>query len=108
MTTAIDFNTDEVVNVQPVAVYESSAYDTLLIIDGNTGKPLAYSDITREWYTDSAYDGELTHAAERVEGVYGADEEEWEAAANEKLAGYGLKLGAFDEEAGDRYELVEA
>ena len=106
MITAIDFDTNERITVQPVAVYESSAYDTLLIINGNTGKPLVYSDITREWYTDSAYDGELTHAAERVEGVYGADEEEWEAAANEKLAEYGLKLGAFDEEAGDRYTLI--
>lgn len=108
MTTAIDLDTNKVIEVQPVAVYESSAYDTLLIINGNTGKPLAYSDITREWYTDSAYDGDTTHSAERVEGVYGADEEEWEAAANELLAHYGLKLGAFDEEAGDRYELVEA
>lgn len=108
MITAIDFDTNEVVNVQPVAVYESSAYDTLLIINGNTGKPLVYSDITREWYTDSSYDGDLAHSAERVEGVYGADEEEWEAAANKQLAYCGLKLGKFDEEAGDRYELVEA
>lgn len=108
MTTAIDLNTNEVIDVQPTAVYASSAYDTLLIVDGNTGNPLAYSDITREWYTDSAYDGDAAHSAERVEGVYGADEEEWQAAANELLAGYGLKLGAFDEKAGDRYELVEA
>ena len=108
MTTAIDLNTNEVINVQPVAVYASSAYDTLLIVDGNTGNPLSYSDITRESYTDSAYDDDAAHSAERVEGVYGADEEEWEAAANEKLAEYGLKLGAFDEEAGDRYDLVEA
>ena len=46
--------------------------------------------------------------ADKIEDVYGADEDEWEAAANAKLAEYGLKLGAFDEEAGDRYELVEA
>nr|DAJ09998.1 MAG TPA: hypothetical protein [Caudoviricetes sp.] len=108
MTTAIDLNTNEVIDVQPVAVYASNAYDTLLIVDGNTGNPLAYSDITREWYTDSAYDGDAAHSAERVEGVYGADEEEWEAAANKLLDYYGLKLGAFDEKAGDRYELVEA
>lgn len=107
MTTAIDFDTNEVIDVKPVAVYESSAYDTLLIINGNTGKPLVYSDITREWYTDSAYDGDLTHSAERVEGVFGADEDEWEAAANEKLGYYGLKLGAFDEKASDRWTLVE-
>ena len=40
--------------------------------------------------------------------VYGGDEEEWEAAANKLLADYGFKLGAFDEEARDRSELVEA
>ena len=108
MITAIDFATNEVIDVQPVAIYESSAYDTLLIINSNTGKPLVYSDITREWYTDSSYDGDLTHSAERVEGVYGADEEEWEAATNELLAYYGLKLGTFDKKAGDRYALVEA
>ena len=42
---------------------------------------------------------------EKIEGVYGADEAEWEAAANKKLAKYGLKLGDFS---GDRYMLVEA
>lgn len=51
--------------------------------------------------------GNLDYDAEKIEDVYGADEDEWEAAANAKLAEYGLKLGAFDEEAGGRYELVE-
>lgn len=45
--------------------------------------------------------------ADKIEGVYGADEDEWEAAANAKLAEYGFKLGDFDEKTGDRYELVQ-
>ena len=52
-------------------------------------------------------DGDLDHDADKIEDVYGADEEEWEAAANAKLAEYGFKLGDFDEKAGDRYTLVE-
>lgn len=51
--------------------------------------------------------GNLNYDAEKIEGVCGGDEEEWETAANKLLANYGFKLGAFDEEAGDRYELVE-
>lgn len=92
MTTAIDFDTNEPITVQPVAIYAGSAY----------------GDINHEWYTDLAYDGDFEQAAEKIEGVYGADEAEWEAAANKKLAKYGLKLGDFDEKAGDRYTLVEA
>lgn len=46
--------------------------------------------------------------AEVVEDVYGENEEEWETVANKLLAEYGLKLGDFDEKAGDRYTLVEA
>ena len=57
-----------------------------------------------DWRIDPE-DGD--HDAEKIEGVYGEDEEEWEAAANKLLADYGFKLGAFDEESGDRYELVE-
>ena len=52
-------------------------------------------------------DGNLNYDSEKIEGVYGENEDEWEAVANKLLAGYGFKLGAFDEEAGDRYELVE-
>ena len=107
MTTAIDFDTNEPITVQPVAIYAGSAYDTLLIADGNTGQPLAYGEITPDWYTELEDDGDFEQAAEKIEGVYGADEAEWEAAANKKLAKYGLKLGDFDEKAGDRYTLVE-
>lgn len=47
----------------------------------------------------------VNYDAEKIEGVYGEDEDEWEA--NKLLADYGFKLGVFDEEAGDRYDLVE-
>ena len=50
---------------------------------------------------------DLDHDADKIEDVYGEDNEEWEAAANAKLAEYGFKLGDFDEKAGDRYTLVE-
>lgn len=59
-----------------------------------------------QWYTDPE-DGDLDHDADKIEDVYGEDKEEWEAAANSKLAEYGFKLGDFDEKAGDRYTLVE-
>lgn len=101
MTTAIDINTNETIDIKPIVIAQSGAWDVLLLADANTGKPLAYGDINRKWYTDSAYDGDFEHAAEKIEGVYGADE----AAANKKLAKYGLKLGDFS---GDRYMLVEA
>lgn len=62
-----------------------------------------------EWYINlQGVDGNLMQEAEVVEDVYGENEEEWETVANKLLAEYGLKLGDFDEKAGDRYTLVEA
>ena len=108
MTTAIDINTNKTIDIKPIVIAQSGTWDVLLLADANTGKPIAYGDINHKWYTDSAYDDDFEHAAEKIEGVYGADESEWEASANKKLAVYGFKLGAFDEKAGDRYMLVEA
>lgn len=106
MTTAIDINTNKAITVKPIAICQSDACDTLLIADANTGKGL-WIGYELNWQIDLE-DGDLDHDAEKIKGVYGEDEEEWEAAANKLLADYGFKLGAFDEEAGDRYELVEA
>ena len=53
-------------------------------------------------------DDERPCYTERVEGIYGKNKEEWEAAANAKLAKYGLRLGGFCKTLGDRYKLVEA
>lgn len=106
MTTAIDINTNKTITVKPIAICRNDACDTLLIADANTGKGI-WMGYDLNWQIDPE-DGNLNYDAEKIEGVYGEDEEEWEAAANKPLANYGFKLGAFDEEAGDRYELVEA
>lgn len=105
MTTAIDINTNKAITVKPIAICQSDACDTLLIADANTGKGL-WMGYELDWQIDPG-DGNLDYDAEKIEGVYGGDEDEWEAAANKLLADYGFKLGAFDKEAGDRYELVE-
>ena len=106
MFVANDVATDKVIAVKPVAVYADQSYDTLLIIDSNTGKGMWYG-FDAQWYIDTECDYS-DHNAEHVEGVFGADEDEWAAAANDKLGDYGLRLGAFDEVSSDRYELVEA
>lgn len=105
MTTAIDINTNKTITVKPIVICQSDAYDALLIADANTGKGI-WMACDLDWQIDSEC-GNLDCDAEKIEGVYGEDEEEWEAAANKLLADYGFKLGVFDEEAGDRYELVE-
>ena len=113
MTTAIDINTGKIVTVKPIAVYGSDAFDTLLIADANTGKGMWFGYDTgwlgydTRWHIDLE-DDDLDYTAERIDGIYGSYETEWEAAANMKLADYGLKLGEFDEANGDRYTLVEA
>lgn len=106
MTTAIDINTNKIITVKPIAICQSDACDTLLIADANTGRGI-WMGYELDWQIDPE-DGNLNHDAEKIEDVYGEDEDEWEAAANKLLADYGFKLGAFDEEVGDRYELVEA
>lgn len=105
MTTAIDINTGRIIAIKPIAICQSDACDTLLIADANTGKGV-WIGYDLNWQIDLE-NGNLDHDAEKIEGVYGGDEEEWEAVVNKLLADYGFKLGAFDEEAGDRYELVE-
>lgn len=38
MTTAIDINTNENISIKPIAIYQSDAFDVLLLADANTGK----------------------------------------------------------------------
>lgn len=80
--------------------------DTLFIIDGFTGNGI-HMDSSGRWHMDFG-DDESPYYTERVEGIYGKNKEEWEAAANAKLAKYGLRLGGFCKTLGDRYKLVEA
>lgn len=104
MLTALDIHTNETVAIQPIVIAQSDAWDVLLLADANTGKGI-WMGYDLDWQIDPE-DGDLDHDADKIEGVYGADEDEWEAAANAKLAEYGFKLGDFDGE--DRYTLVEA
>lgn len=103
---AIDHKNVKFRDVEPFAIAESDAWDTLFIIDGFTGNGI-HMDSRGRWHMDFG-DDERPCYTERVEGIYGKNKEEWEAAANAKLAEYGFKLGDFDEKTGDRYTLVEA
>lgn len=105
MFTALDIHTNETVAVQPVAVYGSDAYDTLLIIDARTGNGIWMGENTSQWLIDLGR-ADSHSDAERVEDIYGEDEDEWEATADRRLAAYGFRLGDLDGE--DRYTLVEA
>lgn len=109
MFTAYDAETNTDIPVKPIAIYKSYEH-TLLIADANTGKGIRLSMDIRccglAWVIDHD-DKSLYQAAEHVEGIFGGNDAEWEHAANEKLAYYGLKLGRFDEKAGDRWELIE-
>lgn len=109
MFTAYDANTNTDIPVKPIVICESRAH-ALLIADANTDKGIRLSADTPycglAWVIDHEnYD--LSQTAEYVGDVYGDNEKEWAKRANEKLAFYGLKLGRFDEKAGDRWELVE-
>ena len=81
MTTAIDINTGKIITVKPIAICQSDACDTLLIADANTGKGI-WIRYDLNWQIDPE-NGDLNHDAEKIEGVYGADKEEWEAAAKQ-------------------------
>lgn len=108
MFTAYDAETNTDIPVKPIAIYKSYEH-ALLIADANTGKGIRLSADTP--YCGLAWvihdDKSLYQAAEHVEGIFGGNDAEWERAANKKLAYYGLKLGRFDEQAGDRWELIE-
>lgn len=109
MFTAYDAETNTDIPVKPIVIRERNAH-ALLIADANTGKGIRLSADTPycglAWVIDTEnYD--LSQTAEYVGDVYGDDETEWEHVANKRLAYYGLKLGKFDEQAGDRWELVE-
>lgn len=110
MFTAREWTTGATVIVDPIAIRrQNGAYEMLLIADETTGRGVWLDPYNCEWYIDlQGVSGNLMQEAEVVEGVYGESKAEWEAVANTELAEYGFKLGAFDEEAGDRYALVEA
>ncbi|UVX34644.1 MAG: hypothetical protein [Namikivirus tsukuho] len=97
--TSKDFETDKGVIVTPMAVFGVGDFSTIFITDA-AGRGL-WLDCDLDWCID-AEEGNINDA-ERIDGIFGADEEEWEASANEKLADYGFRLGDLD---GDRYSLI--
>ena len=114
MFTAYDVETNTDIPVKPMAIVrepQEPHRDQILIADANTGKGIRLSADTPyfglAWVIDHDDDKSLYQAAEHVEGIFGGNDAEWEHAANKKLAYYGFKLGRFDENAGDRWELIE-
>lgn len=97
--TAKDFSSDKEITVTPMAVFGLGDLSTIFITDV-TGRGL-WLDCDLDWCID-AEEGDIDDA-ERIEGIFGADEEEWAASANEKLADYGFRLGTLD---GGRYSLI--
>ena len=89
MLTAIEIDTRKKVDIAPIAESDGGWYD-LYLEDANTGNVIWWDGVDGHWAIDLE------------------DNDAWEARANEKLAEYGLRLGAFDEQSGDRYELAEA
>lgn len=105
MFTVLDIHTNETVAVQPVAVIGSDAYDTLLITDARTGNGIWMGANLSQWFINLGRSDSYSDA-ERVEDIYGEDDDEWEATADRRLADYGFRLSEFDGE--DRYTLSEA
>lgn len=100
--TVNDFDTDEEVTVTPMAVFGYGDFSTIFITDATYRGLWLNGDL--DWLID-VKEGDIDDA-ERIEGIFGADEDEWEASANEKLADYGFRLGDFDRERGGRYFLT--
>jgi hypothetical protein len=97
--TAKDFDTDKEVIVTPMTVFGRGDFTTVFVTDAD-GRGL-WLDCDLDWRVN-AEEGDISDA-ERIDGIFGADDEEWEASANEKLADYGFRLGDLD---GDRYSLI--
>lgn len=100
--TVKDYDTYKEVTVTPMAVFGYGDFSTIFITDAAYRGLWLNGDL--DWLVD-AKEGDIDDA-ERIEGIFGADEEEWEASANEKLADYGFRLGDLDKDHGGRYFLV--
>lgn len=100
--TVKDYDTYKEITVTPTAVFGYGDFNTIFITDAAYRGLWLNGDL--DWLIDIK-EGDIDDA-ERIEGIFGADEEEWEASANEKLADYGFRLGDLDKEHGNRYFLV--
>lgn len=97
--TVKDYDTYGGVTVTPMAVFGYGDFSTIFITDAHYRGLWLNGDL--DWLID-VKEGDIDDA-ERIEGIFGADEDEWEASANEKLADYGFRLGPLD---GNRYYLI--
>lgn len=100
--TARFFDTGEEVTVNPMVAFECDNAITFYFVDENDRA--LWLDNDGHWVVDS--DRTNYDYAERIDGIFGADDEEVEDSVNDVLATYGFRLGDFDEEHGDRYFLV--
>ncbi len=104
---ATDYTTRKTTEIQPIA-YEMEDENTLYIYDANTTRPIWYRN--GKWFIDldTDYAGRNINTdddAERIEGLSGADEDEYEEYVNKQLEAYGLKLGEFHD--WNEYDLIE-
>lgn len=97
--TVKDYDTYKEVTVTPMAVFRYGDFSTIFITDATYCGLWLNGGL--DWLID-VKGGDIDDA-ERIEGIFGADEDEWEASANEKLAAYGFRLGPLD---GNRYYLI--
>ena len=105
--TAFDTNTNESISVMPIAIKPSDSWDLLIIVAAKTQRGI-WRDSDLRWRINLGGD-DLARTAEKITGIYGATVEEWEDAANAKLAEFGFRLGALDKKAEPaRRELVGA
>ena len=96
---AINFDTDEVVDVVPFGAF-SPDFSSLYLEDANTGYPLARFYDTSNRGGWCVLPGEPEWAGETIGEVYNEDEDEWEDEMNEELAQYGFRLGDEDKRLG--------
>nr|UWF88649.1 MAG: hypothetical protein [Bacteriophage sp.] len=97
--TVKDYDTYKEVTVTPMAVFGDGDFSTIFITDATYRGLWLNGDL--DWLID-VKEGDIDDA-ERIEGVFGTDKDEWGASANEKLADYGFHLGPLD---GNRYYLI--
>lgn len=96
------FDTDEEVIVTPMAVFGFGDLSVVYITDSDDRG--LWLDCNCDWRIDLR--GGDIYDADVIGGIFGGDDKEWGAFANEKLADYGFRLGNFDRGSGDRYFLV--
>lgn len=97
------YDTGERITVNPTVVpgYDGD-FSILRFADENDYAMWLAND--GQWLVDSEK-GDYGYS-ERIEGVFGSDDEEWEDSANGRLADYGFRLGDFDGDYQGKYYLV--